>query len=142
MLQGVLIEEAVELLFQLTGDFGGTSGARAIEEPPDALRGKAMHPFPQGRIRKLECLGNVLDTLSFHNIAYRLGTAKDTGFLRLSQAGVSCGQRMIREVQFEGPHGGGSIIKYYKNTTIPRTSRADMLIGTTLFRLKFFRSCW
>jgi hypothetical protein len=50
VLQGVLIDEAIEMVFQLAGDFGRSTGARTIHQTPGALVGKAMHPFPQGRI--------------------------------------------------------------------------------------------
>jgi hypothetical protein len=46
-----------------------------------------MHPFPQGRIRKLERVGDVVDTLSFDDIADSLGTAEDPRFFGLFQEG-------------------------------------------------------
>jgi hypothetical protein len=61
VLQGVLIDEAIEMGFQLAGDFGRLLGARTIDETLSALGGKAMHPFPQGRIRQLKRVGDVLD---------------------------------------------------------------------------------
>ena len=88
MLQGVLIDQAIEVLFQLAGDFGRSAGARAIHQTLGALVGKAMHPFPQGSIGKLERIGDVLDAPSFHDITYSLGTAEDTRFFRLFQERV------------------------------------------------------
>jgi hypothetical protein len=83
-----LIDEAIEMFFQRAGDFGRATGARAIHQTWGALVGKAMHPFPQGRIRKLERVGDVLDTPSFDDVAYRLGTAEEARFFGLCQEGV------------------------------------------------------
>jgi hypothetical protein len=56
VLQGVLIDEAIEVLFEFTGHFRRSTRPRAIHQALDTLMGKAMHPFAQGRIRKLECV--------------------------------------------------------------------------------------
>ena len=88
VLQRVLIDEAIEVLFPLAGHLRRATGTRTIYQPLDASVGKAMHPFPQGRIRKLERVGDVLDALSFDDIAYSLGTAKDTYFFGLFQEGI------------------------------------------------------
>jgi hypothetical protein len=83
VLQGVLIDEAIEMVFQRAGDFGRSTGARTIHQTPGALVGKAMHPFPQGRIGKLERVGDGLEALAFDDVTYGLGTAEDTGFFGL-----------------------------------------------------------
>jgi hypothetical protein len=88
MLQGVLVDEAIEVLFQRAGDFGRSAGAGAIHQPPRALGGKAMDPFAQRRIGKVQRLGDRLEALSCHNVADRLGTTEHTGFLGLSQEGL------------------------------------------------------
>jgi hypothetical protein len=72
-----LIDEAIEVLFQLTGHFGRSARPRAISSPLGSLIGKAMHPFPQGRIRKLERVRDGLEALAFDDIAYGLGTAEN-----------------------------------------------------------------
>jgi hypothetical protein len=87
VLERVLIDEAIEMLFQRAGHCGWSTGTRTIHQPLDALVGKAMHPFPQGRIRKLERVGDVVDTLSFDDIADSLGTAEDPRFFGLFQEG-------------------------------------------------------
>jgi hypothetical protein len=84
----VLIDEAIEMLFQLAGHFGRSTGTPTIYQPLDALVGKAMHPFPQGRIGKLERVGDVLDALAFDDSAYSLGTAEDARFFGLFQEGI------------------------------------------------------
>jgi hypothetical protein len=45
VLQRVLIDEAIEVLFQLARDFGRSTGARAIHEAWRTLVGKAMDPL-------------------------------------------------------------------------------------------------
>ena len=53
MLEGVLVNEAIEVLFQLARDFGWATGAYSIPQALGPLLRKALHPFPQGRIRAL-----------------------------------------------------------------------------------------
>ena len=78
MVQGVLIDQAIEGLFQYARDFG-----RAIDQTLCALAGKAIAPLPQGGIRKLERVRDGLPTLPFHDVAHGLGTAEDAGFFGL-----------------------------------------------------------
>jgi hypothetical protein len=54
VLEGVLINEVVEVLFECAGDFARATGARAIPQTLGSLIGKALHPFAQGRIRHME----------------------------------------------------------------------------------------
>ena len=77
VLQGVLIDEAVEMLFEFTRDFRGSTGARAIHQALDTLIGKAMHPFAQGRIGKLERVRDGLQTLAFDDFTDGLGATAD-----------------------------------------------------------------
>ena len=88
MLQGVLVDEAIEVLFQRAGDFGRSSGAGAIHQPPRALGGKAMDPFTQRRIGKMPCIGDRLEALPCHDVADRLGATEDTGRLGPLQEGI------------------------------------------------------
>jgi hypothetical protein len=83
VLQGVLIDEALEMVFQGTGDFGRSTGARAIHQTLRALVGKAVDPFTQGRIGKVQRVGDRLEALSCDDVAYGLSTAEDTGLFRL-----------------------------------------------------------
>jgi hypothetical protein len=83
MLQGVLIDQAIEVLFQLARDFRRATGARAIDSTLRTLAGKAIDPLAQGGIRKLERVRDGLQTLPFHDIAHGLGTAEDAGFFGL-----------------------------------------------------------
>ena len=88
MLEGVLIDEAIEVLFQLTGDFGRSTGARAIHQTLNALVGKAIDPFAQGRIGKVERVGDGLEALPFDDLAHGLGTAEDARFFGLFNEGI------------------------------------------------------
>ena len=83
VLQGVLIDEAIEVLFQRAGDLRRATRARAIDETRRALTGKAIDPLAEGGIGKLECVGNGLKALPFHDLAHGLSTAEDAGFCGL-----------------------------------------------------------
>jgi hypothetical protein len=106
LLQGGLIDQAIAGLFQLAGDFGRSTRARAVHQTLGALVGKALHPFPQGSIGTLARVGDVWEALSLHNITSRLSTVEDARFFGLFQERVEGREGIIRKVQFEGPHGG------------------------------------
>ena len=121
MLEGVFIDEAIEVPFEFTGHFGWSTGARTVDEALRALVRKAMDPLAQGRIRKLEGVGNSLEALPFDDIAHGLCTAKDAGLLRLLQKGVQGGQGIIRKMEFEGTHEGGlhnKVLQKYENSSL------------------------
>ena len=88
MLQRVLIDEAIEVLFQLARDFGRSTGARAIPQARGALLRKALHPFPQGRIRQVEGGGDGGDMLPRDHRMDGLCTAKDPRLLGLLEEDV------------------------------------------------------
>jgi hypothetical protein len=88
VLQGVLIDKAIEIVFQLARDFGRSTGTRAIHQARCALAGKAMDPLAQGGIRKLEGVGNGLEALPCDDLAHGLGTAEDARLFGLFQEGV------------------------------------------------------
>ena len=83
MLEGVLIDETIEVLFQLARHFGWATGARAIHQPLRALASKAMDPLAQGGIGKGEGVRDGLQALPFHDVSHGLDTAEDAGFFRL-----------------------------------------------------------
>ena len=83
MLEGVLLDEAIEVLFQLARDFGRSTGARAIYQARHALVGKAVAPFAESGIGKVERVGGSLEALAFDDLAHGLGTAEYPGFFRL-----------------------------------------------------------
>jgi hypothetical protein len=122
MLQGVLVDEAIEVLFQRTGDFGRSPGAGAIPQPPRALGGKAMDPLAEGGIGKGEGVRDGLQALAFDDLAHGLGTAEDAGFPGLLYEGISSRERVIGKVQFEGPHmrvSNNKLLQKYKYLTSP-----------------------
>jgi len=87
MLEGVLIDQAIEVLFQLARDFGRSTGAWAIQQPLGPLIGKTLHPFAQGRIRQMEGGGDGRDVLPRNHRMDSLCTAKDTCLLGLLEQG-------------------------------------------------------
>jgi hypothetical protein len=83
VLQGVLIDQAIEVLFQCARDFGRSPGARAVDEPPRTLVRKAVDPFTQGGIGKVQCVRDRLEPLPGDDSADRLGAPACPGFFRL-----------------------------------------------------------
>jgi len=88
VLEGVLVNEAIEVLFQLARDFRWATGACAIPQALGPLLRKALHPFPQGRIRQVEGRGNGRDMVTRDHRTDRLGTAKDPRLLGLLEPRV------------------------------------------------------
>ena len=125
MLEGVLIDQAIEVLFQFTRDFGRSTGARAVHQPLGALVGKAMDPLAQRGIGKGQCIRDRLEALAFDDVAHRLGTAEDACLFGLFQERLSGGQGVIGKVQFEGPHTGGlqnKRLQKYQHPTSPHVA--------------------
>ena len=79
-----------------------------------------MDPFPERGIREVQRVGDGLEALALDDLAHGLGTAEDTGFLRLFEKGISGGEGFIRKVKFEGPHCGGLQKKVLQKFTAVR----------------------
>jgi hypothetical protein len=79
VLQGVLINETLEVLCEFTGDFGWSTGARAIQQALRPPRGKALDPFSAGGIGQVEGCGDSVDVLARNHLTDRLSAAKDAG---------------------------------------------------------------
>jgi len=88
MLEGVLVNEAIEVHFEFTGHFRRSTGAGTIEQTLEALVGKAMDPLTQRGIGKGQRVRDGLEALAFDDVAHRLGPAKDPRLFRLFQEGV------------------------------------------------------
>ena len=88
VLQGILIDEAIEVLLQLARDFGRSTGARAIQQALRPLLRKALHPLAEGGIGHMERLGDSVDMVPYHNLTDGLRTAKDSRCLGLLEHGV------------------------------------------------------
>jgi hypothetical protein len=121
VLQGVLIDEAIEVLFQLARDFGRSTGAGAVNEALRALVGKAMDPLAQRGIGKVQRVRDCLEALAFDDFTHRLDTTKDTSLFRLFQEGIYGGQGVIGKTQFESPHRGAlhnKVLQKYENSPL------------------------
>jgi hypothetical protein len=121
VLKGVLIDETIEMLFSLPGEFRGATRARTIHQSQRAVVGKAMDPLAQRGIGKLEGVGDGLEALAFDNVAHGLGTPEDTSFFGLLQESVEGRQGIIGKVQFESPHRGAlhnKILQKYENSPL------------------------
>ena len=120
MLQGVLIDEAIEVLFQRAGDFGGATGARAIHQALRALVGKAMDPLAQGGIGKWSASETVCRrcplTTSRTAWARRKTRASLVCFKKVSKVGRASSGKCSLRVRI----WGSPAINYYKNIQILR----------------------
>ena len=85
MLHGVLIDEAIEMLFQFTSHFRWSTGAGTIEQALGALVGKAIDPLAEGGIGKRERIGDGLQAGPFDDFTDRLSATEDPGLFRLFQ---------------------------------------------------------
>jgi hypothetical protein len=83
-----LLNEVLEVLFQLTGEFGRSPRARAIPQALRSLLRKALYPLAEGRIGQVERLGDGVDMMAGHDLTDGLRPAKDPRFLGLLEQGV------------------------------------------------------
>ena len=88
MLQRVLIDEAIEVLFQRARDFWWSPRARAIDQALDSLAGKTIDPLAESGIGKGEGVRDGLQALAFDDGAHGLGTAEDAGLFGLLDEGI------------------------------------------------------
>jgi hypothetical protein len=87
VLEWVLIDKAVEVLFECAGHFGRSTGARAIPQALGSLSGKTLHPLSQGGIGEVEGGRNGFDVVACNHLTDRLRTAKNPGLLGLFEHG-------------------------------------------------------
>jgi len=104
MLQGVLINETIEVSFQFTGHFGRSPGAGSIAQPLGALVGKTIDPFAEGGIGERKRVRDGLQALAFDDFTDRLGTPEDPSLFRLFQHRIQSWESVIGKVELEGPH--------------------------------------
>ena len=88
MLQRVLIDEAVEVLCEFARDFARSSRTRTIHETGHALVGKALHPFAEGRVGKVEGRRDGVDMVASNDLPDGLRPAKDPSLVGLLQDGL------------------------------------------------------
>jgi hypothetical protein len=85
MVQGVLIDEAIEMLFQCTRHCGRSTGTGTIAQALGALLGKAMDPRAEGGRGQRERLGDGWQAGAFDDFTNRLSATEDPGLFRLFQ---------------------------------------------------------
>jgi hypothetical protein len=133
MLERIVVDEAMEGLFQCTRHLGRSTGAWTLPQTLRALVGKAMHPLAQGGRGQLQRVRDGLEALAFDDVAYGLGTAEDADLLRLFQEGVESGQGIIGKVPFEGPHKGGLQNKVLQKYAHPMSHHVLTLLSAHSF---------
>jgi hypothetical protein len=85
MVQGVLIDEVVEVLFEGARHFAWASGPWAVQQAWRPLLGKALHPLAEGGIGKVERRRDGADVRASHHLTHRLRPTKNARLLRLLQ---------------------------------------------------------
>jgi hypothetical protein len=83
VLKWVLVDEAIEMVRQRAGHCGRATRAGAVNEAWRALAGKAMDPFAQRGIGKVQRVRDRLEAVPFHDFAHGLGTPKHAGLFGL-----------------------------------------------------------
>jgi hypothetical protein len=124
-----LIDEMIEVPFQLAGDFGGAPGAWAVDETLRTLMRKTRDPLAQGRRGKLERVGDGLQTLPCDDVAHSVGTAEDAGVFGVLYEGVSGRQGVVGKTQFQGPHMRVSSNKLLQKYAQPTSHDAVTLLS-------------
>ena len=104
MVQRVLIDEAIEVLFQCAGHCGRATGAGTIEQLLGALVGKAIDPLAEGGIGQRERIGDGLQALPFDDFTDCLSATEDSGLFRLFQYRIQRWESVIGKVELEGSH--------------------------------------
>ena len=104
MLEGVLIDELVELGFDLSGHFGRSTAAGPVREAAGAFLSKALDPFSEGGVGEMKGFTDRFDGLPSDHLTDGLSAAKDAGFLGLLDEGIQGGQGIIGKVTTERAH--------------------------------------
>jgi hypothetical protein len=85
VLQWILVDEAIEMVRQGAGHFGRATRAGAVNEAWRTLGGKAMHPFAQRGVGKVQRVRDGLEALSLDYVAHGLDPLEHAGLLGLLQ---------------------------------------------------------
>ena len=91
MLERVLIDQLVELGFDLAGHVGRSAATGAVEEAAGAFLSKALNPFSQGGVGKMESIRDGFDGVPGGDLTDGLSTAKNTDFLGVLHQGIQSG---------------------------------------------------
>jgi hypothetical protein len=117
MLQWVLIDEAMAVLFQCACHCGRSPGAGTIKKALEALVGKAMDPLAAGGRGQRKRVSNGVQALAFDNFTDRLGTPEDPGLFRLFPHRLQRWKRIIGQVELAGPHRRALLYKVLQKCT-------------------------
>ena len=139
MLEGVLIDELVELALKRAGHVGGSAATGAVQEAAGAFAGKALDPFSQGGVGEVEGVRDGFDGLSGDDLTDGLRPAKDAGFLGVLHKGIQGGQGTMRKMAVERAHG---VLLGNHDLALIDEHVDAMLIGVIRLRLKFSRFCY
>ena len=104
MLERVLIDEIVELGFDLVGHLSRSAAAGTVEEAAGAFSSKALHPFSQGGVGEMEGARDGFDGLSSDDLTDGLSAAKDAGFLGVFHKGIQGRQGIMGKMAAERAH--------------------------------------
>jgi hypothetical protein len=88
VLERILVDEAIEVVRYRTSHFRRSPGTRAISEALHAVVGKAMDPFAQRGIGKVQRVRDGLEALPCDDFTHSLGTPEHAGLLGLFQERV------------------------------------------------------
>ena len=88
VLERVVVDKAIEVVRQRTGHCGGATRAGTVREALHPRVGKAMDPFAQRRIGKMERVRDRLEAVPFDDFADGLGTPEHPGLFSLFQERV------------------------------------------------------
>ena len=104
MLEGVLIDQVIELGFDLAGHFARSATTRAIQEAAGAFTSKALYPFSQGGVGEMEGVRDGFDGLPGDDPTHGLSPAKDAGFLGVFHKGIQGRQGIMGKMAVERAH--------------------------------------
>ena len=105
MLQRVLINKAIEMLFQLTRHGGRSPGARALPHALRPLRRKARHPGAAGGMGQVARRGDGVDLVAGHALPDGVCPAQAPRLRGLLAQDIEGRQRLSRQVAVEGTQG-------------------------------------
>jgi hypothetical protein len=104
MLEGGLIDEAIEVARQLAGDLRRSPGTGPVHAALGPLLGKTLHPCAEGRIGTAQPRTDRIDVVACNDRADGWRATKAPGLLRLLAHGRSRCQRIIAHMACEGTH--------------------------------------
>lgn len=88
VLERVLVDKTINVTRQLAGHFGRATRAGAIRKALDPVVGKAMDPFAQRGIGKVQRVRDSLEAVPFDDFAHGLGAPKHAGLFGLFQESI------------------------------------------------------